>query len=334
MHKKRDNSLAHGFMRFAPTDDCSRQFGSCHLNGKSTHYHCLQVNCSWQSLVFLLHFRAQSFCHAHQRIRCVLRVALQFGFWMRFSRCDKSRQDGGAGECARFNPCVRVERFQNVKVWLMSSSQCKNTPIFQNNRKLQTIHSLLSLLAAEQLHQGLHQHVGRDDARELPQEESAVRQQRLRAIPRDGDVRNAALSVFQPADHSLPLHVSRGRFSCRCCFFVSGSAPLCAPCLTSRLGVNKRPVVIATRSARILLRSRPPRGESRSARPKPAVRLHAECWGFRKSRAAHFWFDSNSHSRVTPRSPLHLTLGLFSGFRDIRPSAGWPVIHECNSIAL
>nr|CAB3227975.1 zinc finger protein castor homolog 1-like [Phallusia mammillata] len=46
MHKKRDNSLAHGFMRFAPTDDCSRQFGNCHLNGKSTHYHCLHTSCT------------------------------------------------------------------------------------------------------------------------------------------------------------------------------------------------------------------------------------------------------------------------------------------------
>nr|XP_018671156.1 zinc finger protein isoform X3 [Ciona intestinalis] len=46
MHKKRDNSLAHGFMRFAPTDDCTSQFGNCHLNGKSTHYHCLYTSCT------------------------------------------------------------------------------------------------------------------------------------------------------------------------------------------------------------------------------------------------------------------------------------------------
>uniref|UniRef100_H2PXZ9 Castor zinc finger 1 n=1 Tax=Pan troglodytes TaxID=9598 RepID=H2PXZ9_PANTR len=39
MHKKRDNSLQHGFMRFSPLDDCSVYYHGCHLNGKSTHYH-------------------------------------------------------------------------------------------------------------------------------------------------------------------------------------------------------------------------------------------------------------------------------------------------------
>ncbi|KAM6977749.1 zinc finger protein castor homolog 1 [Aplochiton taeniatus] len=42
MHKKRDNSLQHGFMRFSPLDDCSVYYHGCHLNGKSTHYHCMQ----------------------------------------------------------------------------------------------------------------------------------------------------------------------------------------------------------------------------------------------------------------------------------------------------
>ncbi|XP_074874271.1 zinc finger protein castor homolog 1 isoform X5 [Carettochelys insculpta] len=46
MHKKRDNSLQHGFMRFSPLDDCSVYYHGCHLNGKSTHYHCMQVGCN------------------------------------------------------------------------------------------------------------------------------------------------------------------------------------------------------------------------------------------------------------------------------------------------
>ncbi|XP_056278931.1 zinc finger protein castor homolog 1 isoform X3 [Pseudoliparis swirei] len=46
MHKKRDNSLQHGFMRFSPLDDCSVYYHGCHLNGKSTHYHCMQMGCS------------------------------------------------------------------------------------------------------------------------------------------------------------------------------------------------------------------------------------------------------------------------------------------------
>lgn len=46
MHKKRDNSLAHGFLRFSPTEDCSTKYPDCHLNGKSTHYHCMQPDCN------------------------------------------------------------------------------------------------------------------------------------------------------------------------------------------------------------------------------------------------------------------------------------------------
>jgi len=47
MHKKRDNSLLHGFMRFAPNDDCRHHFkGPCIYNGKSTHYHCLHSGCT------------------------------------------------------------------------------------------------------------------------------------------------------------------------------------------------------------------------------------------------------------------------------------------------
>lgn len=44
-HKKRNESLTHGFLRFSSTDDCSIQFGECQHNGKQTHYHCLQGSC-------------------------------------------------------------------------------------------------------------------------------------------------------------------------------------------------------------------------------------------------------------------------------------------------
>lgn len=44
-HKKRSESLTHGFLRFSSTDDCSIQFGECQHNGKQTHYHCLQGKC-------------------------------------------------------------------------------------------------------------------------------------------------------------------------------------------------------------------------------------------------------------------------------------------------
>jgi hypothetical protein len=42
-HKKRDDSLQHGFLRFSPRDDCSKKYTACPHNGRQTHYHCLQV---------------------------------------------------------------------------------------------------------------------------------------------------------------------------------------------------------------------------------------------------------------------------------------------------
>ncbi|XP_077869302.1 zinc finger protein castor homolog 1 [Saccoglossus kowalevskii] len=45
-HKRRDNSLQHGFMRFSPADDCNVYYSGCSLNKKHTHYHCMQVGCS------------------------------------------------------------------------------------------------------------------------------------------------------------------------------------------------------------------------------------------------------------------------------------------------
>ena len=43
-HKKREESLQHGFMRYSPMDDCSSKFGACTHNSRQTHYHCLQVS--------------------------------------------------------------------------------------------------------------------------------------------------------------------------------------------------------------------------------------------------------------------------------------------------
>ncbi|XP_071476914.1 uncharacterized protein [Diadema antillarum] len=44
-HKRRDNSLQHGFMRFSPSDDCRPYYPGCTLNMKNTHYHCMQPGC-------------------------------------------------------------------------------------------------------------------------------------------------------------------------------------------------------------------------------------------------------------------------------------------------
>lgn len=42
-HRKREESLAHGFMRYSASDGCRMNFVSCVHNLKQTHYHCLQV---------------------------------------------------------------------------------------------------------------------------------------------------------------------------------------------------------------------------------------------------------------------------------------------------
>jgi hypothetical protein len=41
-HKKRDESLQHGFMRYSTMDDCSDRFTNCQHNRKQTHYHCIK----------------------------------------------------------------------------------------------------------------------------------------------------------------------------------------------------------------------------------------------------------------------------------------------------
>lgn len=45
-HKKRNESINYGFLRFSATDDCSVSFpGNCYHNKRQTHYHCFQPNC-------------------------------------------------------------------------------------------------------------------------------------------------------------------------------------------------------------------------------------------------------------------------------------------------
>ena len=44
-HKKRDESLQHGFMRYSPGDDCTDRYRGCPHNRKQTHYHCVKSTC-------------------------------------------------------------------------------------------------------------------------------------------------------------------------------------------------------------------------------------------------------------------------------------------------
>ncbi|VDP66656.1 unnamed protein product [Echinostoma caproni] len=43
-HRKREESLQYGFMRYSPGDNCA--VTGCAHNGRQTHYHCLQPNCT------------------------------------------------------------------------------------------------------------------------------------------------------------------------------------------------------------------------------------------------------------------------------------------------
>ncbi|KAH8858049.1 Transcription factor castor [Schistosoma japonicum] len=51
-HRKREESMQHGFMRYSPCDDCT--IASCPHNGRQTHYHCMQSNCD--KAVFFLKY--------------------------------------------------------------------------------------------------------------------------------------------------------------------------------------------------------------------------------------------------------------------------------------
>lgn len=50
-HKKRDESLANGFMRYSPGDDCNDRYRGCPHNRKQTHYHCVMKVHSWHLLL-------------------------------------------------------------------------------------------------------------------------------------------------------------------------------------------------------------------------------------------------------------------------------------------
>jgi len=102
-HKKRDDSLQQGFLRFSPLEDCSKKCApNCSHNGRNTHYHCIQVGrlhwlltglstCCSLHLCYLYHtpicpamdsrsscstscacnFTACPYCHLSNHIHCI-----------------------------------------------------------------------------------------------------------------------------------------------------------------------------------------------------------------------------------------------------------------------
>ncbi|XP_053618930.1 uncharacterized protein cas isoform X2 [Plodia interpunctella] len=73
-HKKRDESLAHGFMRYSPLDDCSERFSDCPHNRSQTHYHCIQEGCD---KVYISTSDVQMHANYHRKDTAILQEGFQ-----------------------------------------------------------------------------------------------------------------------------------------------------------------------------------------------------------------------------------------------------------------
>ncbi|XP_051165565.1 uncharacterized protein LOC127284252 isoform X1 [Leptopilina boulardi] len=75
-HKKRDESLQHGFMRYSPTDDCAERHPSrsCPHNKKQTHYHCIHDNCD---KVYISTSDVQMHANYHRKDSAIIQEGFQ-----------------------------------------------------------------------------------------------------------------------------------------------------------------------------------------------------------------------------------------------------------------
>ncbi|XP_066959329.1 zinc finger protein castor homolog 1-like [Macrobrachium rosenbergii] len=73
-HKKRDESLQHGFMRYSPSDDCSDRFSNCSHNRKQTHYHCLKEGCD---KVYISTSDVQMHANYHRKDSAIMQEGFQ-----------------------------------------------------------------------------------------------------------------------------------------------------------------------------------------------------------------------------------------------------------------
>ncbi|CAG2159625.1 unnamed protein product [Oppiella nova] len=73
-HKKRDESLQHGFMRYSPCDDCSDKFPNCAHNRKQTHYHCLKQGCD---KVYISTSDVQMHANYHRKDTAIIQEGFQ-----------------------------------------------------------------------------------------------------------------------------------------------------------------------------------------------------------------------------------------------------------------
>lgn len=89
-HKKRDESLQHGFMRYSPMDDCSDRFSGCTHNRKQTHYHCIKEGCD---KVYISTSDVQMHANYHRKDSAIIQEGFQ-----RF----RATEECGASYCAFF----------------------------------------------------------------------------------------------------------------------------------------------------------------------------------------------------------------------------------------
>ncbi|XP_022245140.1 zinc finger protein castor homolog 1-like isoform X2 [Limulus polyphemus] len=73
-HKKRDESLQHGFLRYSPMDNCSDRFTNCSHNRKQTHYHCLKEGCD---KVYISTSDVQMHANYHRKDSAIIREGFQ-----------------------------------------------------------------------------------------------------------------------------------------------------------------------------------------------------------------------------------------------------------------
>ncbi|KAH9490008.1 hypothetical protein Btru_036245 [Bulinus truncatus] len=86
-HKKRQDSLQHGFMRYSPMDDCSKKYGNCTHNGRQTHYHCVQNGCD---KVYVSTSDVQMHANFHRKDSAIIQEGFQ-----RF----RATEDCGTTQC-------------------------------------------------------------------------------------------------------------------------------------------------------------------------------------------------------------------------------------------
>ncbi|KAF4532943.1 hypothetical protein B566_EDAN000631 [Ephemera danica] len=94
-HKKRDESLQHGFMRYSPMDDCSDRFPGCSHNRKQTHYHCLKQRADGEGCekVYISTSDVQMHANYHRKDSAIIQEGFQ-----RY----RATEECGAAYCAFF----------------------------------------------------------------------------------------------------------------------------------------------------------------------------------------------------------------------------------------